>query len=124
MVGTIFRLPDDQALQRGVTFTIMPDGTHKRVPAMQRLDVRAQNQAHANDEHGDIMQALQNILKGRKPMPGEARHAGQGRAHGNRGRYAGAHRVGPGIPEGLRPVGGAPPVARFEQAFQGGPATM
>ena len=121
MVGTIFRLPDDQSLQRGTTFTILPDGTHKRVPVMHRLDVRAQNQAHANDEHGDIMQALQNILKGRKSMPGEARHDSHGRAHGNRVRHPGAHRVGPGIPQGLRPIG-AP--ARFEQGFQGGPATM
>lgn len=103
MVGTIFRLPDDQTLQRGTTFTILPDGARIRVPVMNRLDVRAQNQLHANNDQGDIMQALQNIIQGKKPLPGEARHDAHGRAHGNRVRHPG-HRVGPGVPEGLRPT--------------------
>ena len=102
-VGTIFRLPDIKALQRGVTFTILPDGRSMRVPAMNRLEVRAQNEAHVNDESADIMQALQNLIQGRKPQPGEARHDGMGRAHGHR-RHVEPHRVGPGIPEGLRPA--------------------
>ena len=93
LVGTIYRLPDIKALQRGVTFTILPDGRSMRVPAMNRLEVRAQNEAHTNDESSDIMQALQNIIKGRKPQPGEARHDGMGVAHGAR-HHIEPHRAG------------------------------
>ena len=41
MPGTIYRLPDDMSLQRGITYTFLPDGRSLRVPAMNRLDVRA-----------------------------------------------------------------------------------
>ena len=103
LVGTIFRLPDDHMLQRGVTFTILPDGRSMRVPVMNRLQVQAENQKHADDGHGDVMQALQNLIQGRKTMPGEAQRDGQG-AHVRRGRHegiGGAHRVA----EGLRRAG-------------------
>ena len=107
LVGTIFRLPDDHMLQRGVTFTILPDGRSMRVPVMNRLQVQAENQKHADDGHGDVMQALQNLIQGRKTMPGEAQRDGQG-AHGrDRGRHegvGGGHRVGGAI-GGLRRAG-------------------
>jgi len=72
MEGTIFRLPDDRQLQRGVTFTILPDGRSLRVPAMNRIDVRAASQSHQESEGQDMMQALKDILKGKKP--GSERH--------------------------------------------------
>ena len=84
MPGTIFRLPDQMSLQRGITFTILPDGRSLRVPAMNRLDVRAQSQSHEEDGSHDMMQALQNILQGKKPVRGKARFNNRGRAHGNR----------------------------------------
>ena len=84
MVGTIFRLPDDRFLQRGVTFTIMPDGRSLRVPAMSRLNVRADSQSHEENGDHDIVEALQNILKGKKPVAGKARHNRLGQAFGNR----------------------------------------
>ena len=110
MVGTIFRLPDDRQLQRGVTFTIMPDGRSLRVPAMSRLQVRAESQSHEEDSGHDMMQALQDILKGKKPVPGRARHNNRGQAHGNRVEgHRGAVRGAPArydFGEGLRPAGG------------------
>ena len=108
LVGTIFRLPDDHVLQRGVTFTILPDGRSMRVPVMNKLQVQAENQKHADDEWGGIMQALQNLIRERKTMPGESRRNAQG-GHGRRGRHegvGGGRRVGPGIAEGLRRIGG------------------
>ena len=49
MVGTIFDLPDDMRLQRGMTFTILPDGRMLRVPAMSRIEVRAHADSHEQD---------------------------------------------------------------------------
>ena len=83
MPGTIFRLPDDRALQRGITYTFLPDGRRTVVPAMSRLDVRAHAQSHDENEHSDIVQALQDILQGRKPVPGRALNR-RGVAHGGR----------------------------------------
>jgi len=77
MPGTIYRLPDDTTLQRGITYTFLPDGRSIRVPAMNRLDVRAAAQGHQEGEDGDIMQALQQILSGKR---GKASFDGQGRA--------------------------------------------
>ena len=99
MPGTIFRLPDDPSLQRGITYTILPDGRNLKVPAMSRLSVRSKANSHGNDEHADIVQALSDMLEGKKPVKGRARYNAHGQAHGNRveGR-------------GNRPIRGAPPV--------------
>ena len=89
MPGTIYRLPDDRTLQRGITYTFLPDGRSIRVPAMNRLDVRASAESHREDEDGDIMQALQQILMGKR---GKASFDGQGRARrpaGQRGAPVG-----------------------------------
>ena len=72
-VGSIYRLPDDLSLQRGITYTIMPDGKSLRVPAMNRLVVRSQAESHTEDEGRSIVQALQNIIAGKKPLKGQAR---------------------------------------------------
>ena len=108
--GTIFRLPDIPSLVRGVTFTIMPDGKHMRVPTMNRLVVKAQNQQHADTESGDIMQALQDILKGKKPVDDRARfdHVGRVRRHAGGGAHHHAQmRPDAGMGRGaLRPVPG------------------
>ena len=81
MPGTIYRLPDDRTLQRGITYTFLPDGRSIRVPAMNRLDVRASAESHREDEDGDIVEALQQILMGKR---GKASFDGQGRARGRR----------------------------------------
>ena len=65
MPGSIYRLQDDRRLQRGITYTIMPDGKGLRVPANTRLGVRAAAESHERDQHADIMQALTDILKGK-----------------------------------------------------------
>ena len=62
MTGTIFRLPDDMHLQRGITYTILPDGRSVRVPSMNKLQVHASAQSHDEDDDHDMMQALQDIL--------------------------------------------------------------
>ena len=72
-VGSIYRLPDDLSLQRGITYTIMPDGKSLRVPAMNRLVVRSQAESHTEDEGRGIVQALQNLIAGKKPLKGQAR---------------------------------------------------
>ena len=80
MVGTIFRLPDAVQLVRGITFTILPDGRSLRVPAMNRNQVRAQSQGHDDDQSKKIMQALQDVLSGKKPVAGRAAFNRRGKA--------------------------------------------
>ena len=81
MPGWVFRMRDNLALQRGVTYTILPDGKRMRVPAMHRLDVRAASQVHSANEGIDIMQALQSILKGKKTLPGQPHFNRRGQVH-------------------------------------------
>ena len=97
MTGTIFRLPDDMHLQRGITYTILPDGRSVRVPSMNKLQVHASAQSHDEDDDHDMMQALQDILMGKKPTKGRASFNRRGRAGGNR--------VNPGV-RGRAPVRG------------------
>ena len=73
MVGYFTRMLDDRSLVRGVTYTIMPDGKSLRVPAMNRLVVRSQAESHTEDEGRSIVQALQNLIAGKKPLKGQAR---------------------------------------------------
>jgi len=96
--GSIYRLADDLTLQRGITYTFMPDGRSLRVPAMNRLQVRAEAQGHQEGEDNDIMQALQDILAGKKPTQGRGRFDAQGRPAGAPGGRRPAHR------DGLRPI--------------------
>ena len=70
---------------------------------MNRLDVRASAQGHQEDEDGDIMEALQHILKGKKPTGDKARFNHQGRVHRGERRAPG-ERGGVG-----RPVRGPQP---------------
>ena len=109
MVGTYYKLPDETSLQRGITYTIMPDGRSLRVPSMSKLEVRAQSQSHNEDGDHDMMQALQDILMGKKPVAGRARMNQRGQAQGNR--------VGAGIPMGpdFRHGQGFRPIRQREQ---------
>ena len=86
MPGTIYRLPDDMQLQRGITYTIMPDGS----PAMNRLIVRSQADSHTQNEGRDIVQALQDIIKGKKPVDGRAHYNRRGIVHGGAIHHHGA----------------------------------
>ena len=105
-MGSIYRLPDDLSLQRGITYTIMPDGKSLRVPAMNRLVVRSQAESHTEDEGRSIVQALQNLIAGKKPLKGQARFNRHGVVqHG----LAGFHpqpAVADPAEHMLRPVGG------------------
>ena len=109
MTGTIYRLPDDRQLQRGITYTILPDGRPLRVPAMSRLQVRAESESH-DDQHGKgMLQALQDILKGRKPVAGRVGHNRRGRVHQFGAAFDLGGRNDPYLVdphEGLRPAGG------------------
>ena len=102
MPGTIYRLPDDMTLQRGITYTFLPDGRSIRVPAMNRLDVRAAAQGHQEGEDGDIMQALQQILTGKR---GKASFDGQGRAQGPAAPAPVGRRRGPAARRDVRGEG-------------------
>ena len=71
---------------------------------MNRLVVRSQAQSHDDNEGSDIVQALQDMLRGKKPVKGRARM----------NKHGVVHRGGPVIPNvpavvepgdgGLRPV--------------------
>ena len=110
MPGTIFRLPDDSNLQRGITFTILPDGRSLRVPAMSRFTVRAESQKHEQDGDKNMMQALQDILHGKKPVKKRARF----RRDGSVGVQSGNR---PGVRAGPAPVD---PNAGFRPVMEGG----
>lgn len=86
MPGTIYRLPDDLTLQRGITYTFLPDGRALRVPSMNRMSVRAAAQGHQENEDSDVVEALTQLISGKKPVPGRASFDKIGRASGNRVR--------------------------------------
>ena len=76
---------------------------------MSRMQVRAESQSHDQDQGKGMMEALQDILKGRKPVPGRPHHNRRGRVgrlgqvfdmRGNDDPYL----LDPH--EGLRPVAG------------------
>ena len=91
--GSVYRLPDNTALQRGITFTVIPDGRRMQVPPMFRNEVQALAEKHQASENADIVQALQNIIQGRKPQPNEARLGADGRVHRGRRVPAPPHRI-------------------------------
>ena len=94
MPGTIFRLPDDMSLQRGITYTILPDGRMLKVPSMSRIMVRAASSTHDEQDDSGIMQALSDLIKGKKPPQGQRRGLARG----------------PQVGAGHAPVRGAPPL--------------
>ena len=108
MPGSIYRLPDDLTLQRGITYTFLPDGKRIRVPAMNRMQVRAESQGHQEGEDADVMQALTALLSGKKKAPRQRRGAGPGGfARQRPGIRGGLAREDPNEPDhgaGLRPV--------------------
>jgi hypothetical protein len=81
MPGTIYRMRDDPSIVRGITYTFLPDGKSIRVPAMNRLLVRAAAESHNNGESNDIIQALQNIIMGKKGKKFNARGQAGAAAH-------------------------------------------
>ena len=93
IVGTIFRLPDLTSLVRGITFTILPDGQSMRVPAMNRAEVRAQSNKHAEGEEGEIMQALHDLMHGKNPQAGRGARDKRGahRVHQRADQQFGQH---------------------------------
>ena len=117
MTGTIFRLPDDMQLQRGITFTILPDGRPLRVPAMSRLQVRAESESHEQDQGKGMMEALQDILKGKKPVRGRVTHNLRGRVHKAGDRFDLGGNADPYLVDphgGLRPAAGLGGAGRGE----------
>ena len=44
--GSVYRLPDNTALQRGITFTVIPDGRRMQVPPVFRNEVQALAEKH------------------------------------------------------------------------------
>ena len=106
--GTIYDLPDDLTLQRGITYTFLPDGKAIRVPAMNRLNVRAAAQGHQEDEDGDIVKALQQLLTGKRATGNKPSFDKQGRVRrpADRGRIdeRGPMRKPDAHGQGLRPM--------------------
>ena len=109
--GSIYRLPDDMSLQRGITYTFLPDGRSMQVPSMNRMMVRASAEGHQENENQDIMSALQQIISGKRPTAGSARFNHLGRAHVPQGRRMGAG--------GARAVDRRGPAARNQVVGEG-----
>ena len=103
MAGSIYRLPDNKNLQRGITYTILPDGNSLSVPAMSRMEVRARAESHTNKQSTDVMQALADMLQGKKAGMGDRAQFNQrGQAHRQQGRAD--VRRDPMRDAGLRPI--------------------
>ena len=79
--GSIYRLPDIPSIQRGITYTYLPDGRAIQVPAMNKLIVNATAESHQEDENKNIVEALKNLVIGKAPSAGKARFDHIGRAH-------------------------------------------
>jgi len=101
--GTIFRLPDDLRLQRGITYTILPDGRMMQVPAMSRMMVRSAASSHDENDDQNIVKALQNILAGKKSDE-YTRRAPRAADHGGRIPRGHVPMRGADAQEGLRPA--------------------
>ena len=72
--GWVYRTPDDLSLQRGITFTILPDGRRLRVPRMQKVyRDNTDNDVHDDQYGGNMAMLLADILGGRKPGTGKRR---------------------------------------------------
>ena len=98
LVGNWRHLPDDLSLQRGPTIVILPDGRRLRVPAMTKRVVQAPGDEHAAKEGGDIVQALQAMLQGKKAP---ATPAAQAAAAGQRRRVVPPGRLDQ-VPQGFQ----------------------
>ena len=84
--GSIFRTPDDMRLQRGITYTILPDGQSLRVPRMAKVyRDGAAAEGHNEGEGGDIMKALHDMLMGKIKGASGASFDRRGRVRGRRG---------------------------------------
>ena len=65
--GWVYRTPDDLSLQRGITFTILPDGRRLRVPRMQKVyRDNTENDVHDDQYGADMARLLADMLGGRK----------------------------------------------------------
>jgi len=69
--GAIWRLPDDERLQRGYTYTILPDGRMVKVPASLKQKVHAPSQVHEQKHGSEMVELLKSLMEGRKLPGGE-----------------------------------------------------
>lgn len=85
MRGWVYRTPDDVSLQRGITFTILPDGRRLRVPRMQKIYRDNTDNDEHDDEYGSaMMKMLADIIGGGKSSSNNRK----------RGPQIGPHRQG------------------------------
>ena len=66
IVGSIFRLPDIKALVRGPTIVRLRTGREVRVPASNPRQVSAPAQKHDSVDARFHLEALHNLLKGKR----------------------------------------------------------
>ena len=73
--GSILTMPDDERLQRGPTYGILPDGKMVKVPNAVKNHTVAPSDGHDQKYGGEMMELLKSLMEGRQ-MP---------RAEDNRG---------------------------------------
>jgi hypothetical protein len=66
--GSILTRPDDERLQRGPTYGILPDGKMVKVPNAVKHNTVAPSDMHEQKYGGEMMELLKSLMEGRK-MP-------------------------------------------------------
>jgi hypothetical protein len=66
--GSILTRPDDERLQRGPTYGILPDGKMVKVPNSVKNPTVAPGDGHDQKYGGEMMELLKSMMEGRK-MP-------------------------------------------------------
>ena len=61
-------MPDDERLQRGPTYGILPDGKMVKVPNSVKHNTVAPSDMHEQKYGGEMMELLNSLMEGRK-MP-------------------------------------------------------
>ena len=64
--GAIWRLPDDERIQRGPTLVILPSGRQVKVPNMLKSSVVAPSMVHEQEHGDDMLQMLKALMQGKK----------------------------------------------------------
>ena len=69
--GAIWRLPDDERLVRGYTYSVLPDGRMVKVPAALKQHAGAPSEIHDQKAGSEMVELLRALMEGKK-LPGDS----------------------------------------------------